>query len=240
MLQPAQGYRAGTDAVLLAASLAPPTTGSVRILDVGSGVGVVGLCVAARLHGSSITLLEKQPELVDLARQNIQRNNLSKRAVAVEYDVFQSEGRGNLSSEFFDCVVSNPPYYDSQCTRPSDNALKAAAHTMGRGGLDGWLDFMVSKLRRGGRLLLIHRADNLANVLNATKGRLGALIVKPIHPRLGTPAHRIIVQGTKGSGKPLLLAPPLILHNSGLGYRRDVERVLRFGAALDLTTAGTQ
>ena len=69
--QPRNGYRAGTDAVLLAALLSPETAGKGPILDVGAGVGVVGLCVAARCPDAKVLLVEREPDLAVLARHNI-------------------------------------------------------------------------------------------------------------------------------------------------------------------------
>ena len=61
MLQPQNGYRAGLDAVLLAA--AAPATPGIRVLDVGAGVGVVGLAVARRIADAHVTLVERDPLL---------------------------------------------------------------------------------------------------------------------------------------------------------------------------------
>ena len=85
--QPRNGYRAGTDAVLLAASIGPESVGIGPVLDVGSGVGVVGLCVAARCPEASVVLLEREPNLVALARHNIGRNGLAMRVSVVQADI---------------------------------------------------------------------------------------------------------------------------------------------------------
>src|SRR5258706_6943656 len=86
ILQPKAGYRAGIDAVLLAAAM-PPVGGAGRILDAGSGVGVVGLCVAARMPEARVTLVEVEPRLVSLARENITSNGLGARVDVVAVDI---------------------------------------------------------------------------------------------------------------------------------------------------------
>ena len=84
-----------------------------------------------------------------------------------------------------------------------------------------------------GRLVMIHRADALAEVLAAIGGRFGALRVLPMHPRAGDPAHRIIVTGRKGSRAPLHLLPGLVLHGAGNAFLPAVGAVLRDGEALE-------
>ena len=64
-LQPAKGYRAGIDAVLLAASV--PAKAGETVLELGCGVGVASLCLAARVEGVEITGVELQPEYAALA-----------------------------------------------------------------------------------------------------------------------------------------------------------------------------
>ncbi len=72
VLQPAKGYRAGLDAVLLAAAV--PARAGERVLEAGAGVGVASLCLASRVSGLEVAGIELQPELVRLAGENISRN----------------------------------------------------------------------------------------------------------------------------------------------------------------------
>src|SRR5215470_17296912 len=77
VLQPVKGYRAGLDGVLLAAAV--PARPGERVLDVGAGVGVVGLAVARRLPQVRVTLIEREARLAAMARENIARNGLAER-----------------------------------------------------------------------------------------------------------------------------------------------------------------
>jgi tRNA1(Val) A37 N6-methylase TrmN6 len=86
----------------------------------------------------------------------------------------------------------------------------------------------------GGSATLIHRADALGELLAALKGRFGALRLLPIHPRAGTPALRVLVQGRKGSRAPLTLLPGLELHGNGNRFISEVDAILRRSAQLDL------
>jgi tRNA1(Val) A37 N6-methylase TrmN6 len=98
---------------------------------------------------------------------------------------------------------------------------------------------MAAMARPGGTATMIHRADSLDQVLLAFGGRFGGLIVFPVFPRRGAAAHRVLVQGFKGSRAPLQIRPGLVLHRAGHGFRPQVDAILRQGARLDLTeTAG--
>ena len=96
--QPRNGYRAGTDAVLLAALIGSDPTGPV--LDAGAGVGVVGLCVAARFPKANVVLVEREPHLAALARRNVDDNGLTARVQVIEADIMRASKRcsGTASS----------------------------------------------------------------------------------------------------------------------------------------------
>jgi tRNA1(Val) A37 N6-methylase TrmN6 len=238
ILQPLAGYRAGLDAVLLAAAV-PVEEGPTRVLDVGAGAGVVGLAVARRVAGATVTLVERDPDLAALARANIARNDLAARVRVVEGDVTRPLGQLPglaAEAESFDHVLANPPFHTEGRGTAAGEALRAAGHAMPDGGLDRWVRFMAAMARPGGTATLIHRAEALGEILQALAGRFGGILVLPVHPREGEPASRVLVQATKGSRAPLRLLPGLALHKPDQGFQPEVEAILRQGAALPLRT----
>lgn len=234
--QPARGFRAGLDAVLLAASVHDAPGRPMAVLDVGAGVGTAGLCVASRIPTADVTLLEVAPPLARLARSNVDRNGLSGRARMVEADITARPGdleAHGLVPSSFDVVIANPPYLTEGRHRLPLDSTAAAAFGMAQGGLEPWLRFMARMCRGGGIMVLVHRADALGEVLAAVGGRFGGLRVLPVHPRAGEPAHRILVQGRKGSRAPLELLSGLVLHGAGNDFLPPVKAILRDGAALE-------
>ncbi|MFN3746925.1 MAG: tRNA1(Val) (adenine(37)-N6)-methyltransferase [Hyphomicrobiaceae bacterium] len=241
ILQPRQGYRAGLDAVLLAAACGARAGEGARVLDGGAGVGVAGLCVARRINDAHVTLVEREPVLAEVARQNAARNGLQERVRVLEMDIVEggaalNRARGadaGVAAGTFSHVIANPPYYaEGRGTRPPVN-LKAAAHQMAEGALEQWCRFLATAAANDGLVTVIHRAEAMAAVLEGLGRRFGALRVLPIYSRAGTAAHRIIVQGRKGSRAPLSLQQGLVLHGDGNAFVPAIDAVLRHGAALD-------
>jgi FkbM family methyltransferase len=237
ILQPKDGYRAGVDAVLLAAA-APVTDGRGQlILDVGAGVGVVGLAVARRVADASVLLVEREAKLAEIARGNIERNGLSARVRVIVADVSRRlEDLPELEAEagIFDHVLANPPYNAEGAGTVSVDALKAAANFMPGATLARWARFMAAMAKPGGTATIIHRADALSEVLTALAGRFGGTVAFPLYPRAGKSAIRVLVQGIKGSSAPLELRPGLVLHGEGNKFVPEAEAILRHGAALRL------
>ena len=212
LLQPKRGHRVGTDAALLIAAAGDVRQG--RIVDVGAGVGAVGLALAQRAPLASADLVEIDPELAQLAESNAARNGLSERVRVLRVDALNPSERrsAGLAAGLADCVVTNPPFFDARAVRASPDKGKARAHVMPGATLADWIQASLAILAPGGRFVMIHRPDALSVILAAIGSRLGALKLLPVHPTIGASAHRLMVAGVKGSKAPLRLAPGLILH----------------------------
>ena len=237
ILQPKSGYRAGLDAVMLAAAV---PTGCACVLDVGAGVGTAGLCFACRDSDARLTLLENESVLSSIAAENVERNGLAGRARVVEGDVGMSHAEletAGLKAESFDHVMANPPYHARENGTPAPDQLKAAAHAMPVESLDRWARFMARMAKPGGGVTLIHKSEALASLLAVLDGRFGALRILPLHPRKGAAAQRVIVQGTKGSRTAPVLLPGVVLHGADNAFTAEAQAILRTGAPLPMTAS---
>jgi FkbM family methyltransferase len=228
--QPKKGYRAGSDAVLLAAAV--PARAGERVLDVGAGAGAVALCLAWRCPEATVCALERDAELCALAAANAAANELSARVRVLCGDV--AAAPAELRQARFDHVVTNPPFYEAGRVSTSPEPLKHAAHAESEAGLADWLAFCLKRLRPGGSLSVIHRASRLPELLSALHGGAGDIAVLPLWPAAGRPAKRVIVQARAGRRGPARLLSGLVLHDGNGGDTAQARALLREGAALPL------
>lgn len=230
------GHRVGADAVLLAAAAGAPAR---RIVDVGAGVGAVGLALARRWPEAEVDLVEIDSELAELARENASRHDLGRRARIRVADVADARSRraAGLADGAADLVVTNPPFLEAGAARVSPDARRALAHVLApaRDGdpLALWLRASLALLAPKGRFVMIHRADALPAIYAALGRRLGAIAVRPIHPRAGEAAIRVLVSGVKGSRAPSRLLPGLALHEADGGFTPLAQAIHRGEAQLD-------
>ncbi len=233
--QPIKGHRAGIDAVLLAASLALEPSERVNVLDVGCGSGIVGFCAACRLTGAQVVGLDKEPELVALARQNAALNEMSGRTHFIVGDVCEPLTTLRAKGIFengFDHVLANPPFHTSDSAPSSPFELRRAATSMAPGMLEEWLRFLATVTKPGGTATLVHRADALDGLLSGMRKRFGGIVVHPLFPRADVSARRVIVRGTKGSRAPLEIMRGLVLHDEVGQFLPTAAAILRNGAPL--------
>jgi tRNA1(Val) A37 N6-methylase TrmN6 len=233
LAQPKRGHRVGTDAVLLAAAVGAPEG---RIVDVGAGVGAVGLGLAQRSSEQSVDLVEIDRELARIAALNVERNGLRARVRILALDVLKSGERrqAGLLDESANCVVTNPPFFEAKTVRVSPVEGKARAHAFPpTASLGDWMQASLAILAPGGCFAMIHRPDALATVLAVAENRLGALRLKPVHPAPGRSAHRLIVTGVKGSRSPLSVSAGLTLHGPDGRLTPEADAIHRGERCID-------
>ncbi|KUJ76418.1 methyltransferase [Ruegeria marisrubri] len=229
--QPREGYRAGVDPVLLAASL--PARAGQSVLELGCGAGAAILCLAARVSGLGLTGVELQPAYAELARRNAAGNAAELEVVEGDLSALPAE----MKQRQFDHVLANPPYYRSGAHSPATDEGRSVA--LGeRTPLALWFDVAAKRLAPKGYLHVIQRADRLPEMLAACSGRLGSIEVLPLSARAGRAPELLILRARKGGRAAFRLHAPLILHagdrhlRDADSYTPEISAVLRDGAAL--------
>lgn len=223
MKQPLHGYRATSDAVLLAAAIAAQK--GEEILDVGLGTGAVSLCVAARIPGVLLTGLEIQEDLAALAQENALLNNCSLNVLKGDVQNPPPE----LFGKTFHHVMTNPPYFTE--TPQREGKQHAIAHKENV-PLSEWIDFCLKKVRPKGTFTIIHRAERAPEILSLLKERLGGITLVPFWPKAGVKPKRVLIQGVLGSKKPFTLHPGFTMHEQDNTRSMLIEKVMRTGMGL--------
>lgn len=221
--QPLHGYRAGCDAVFLAASISPSSNASV--LDLGAGVGVVSLILAKKYPDVKIVALEKQPDLVQLAYANVHDNQLSSQ-VEVASQLLTSPVRAGS----FNYIVTNPPYYKRDSSI-SPNILKAAANTESM-ELENWIKYCHKMLKPNGVLSMIHRPARLSDILKVFENRFGDVVIYPLWNVEN--ANRVIIKGKKESKGGIKLLTGMTVHYPDGQFSHKAQEILREGKELNI------
>jgi len=233
LLQPKVGFHASVDTVFLSFSMQLDKKSNV--LDVGCGVGSAGLCLTLKNKNIQLFGLDIQQDLVDLAHQNARLNGLEDRC---QFFCGSLLSEGVIPDNHFNAVLMNPPYQEAGRHTSSPEKIKAMSHGEEASGarLEDWVKYAHRKLKNGGYLSLIHRADRLDDVVVALEKRrwFGSLVVYPLFSYAGENAKRVIVRARKERYAPLVLKSGMVIHEKGGKYTEAARAVLEDGAALEV------
>ncbi len=232
--QPRSGHRAGHDAILLAAA-APARSGD-RVVDLGAGVGAAGLAVASRVPGLDLALVEIDATLAELARNNAAANAIMAEVIVLDVeapaDLFAAAG---LPPDGVDVVLMNPPFNDPARHRASPDRVREVAHVATANTLENWVHAARRILKSNGRLVMIWRADGIAEVLQALGRGFGSLEILPVHADVSQPAMRVLVRATKGGRAPTRIHAALLLNDESGVPNKWVQEILAGKGGLPLS-----
>ena len=210
--QHVDGYRFSIDSVLLAHF--PRLRKKERILDLGSGCGVIGLILCYR-HADkqvSVTGLELQSGLASLARANISANGYEDRFSIIEGSL--QDCRSLIEPESFSLVIANPPFFTSGTGRLSSNQEAMTARHQQEGGLVLFVEAAAYSVKNRGRIIFIYPADQAAPLIHAFQTH--RLVPKKMQVVYSYPgikkAALVIVEGVKNGGTGMEILDPLYIY----------------------------
>jgi tRNA1(Val) A37 N6-methylase TrmN6 len=194
-------------------------------VEFGAGGGAAGLALARRIAGIELVLVEIDPQLAGLARDNASANGIAANVIVLDVTSAAEAFAGvGLNADTADAVLMNPPFNDATRHRASPDPARASAHVADSETPETWIHASRRLLKSGGALTLIWRADDLSEVLAVLGRGFGSLSVVPVHADAARPAIRILIRAVKGGRAPTRILPSLLLKDeSGLPNKRAAK-----------------
>ena len=214
IIQLKKGFRYGFDAVFLAAFvngyLKKLKKKKISLADVGSGVGTISLIIAYQNDKINITAIENNDTYLEIANENIVRNNFQKKINLMQGDIFNID---NDLMNRFDIVVTNPPFYDRK-EKKSENELENYATRIIN--YESWIENSVKLLKDKGIIFLIIPTRLLEKSLKLLGTKTGSFKIFPIWPNQKKSSKRVILLAKKGGASPTeLMSGMRLLNNRG-------------------------
>ncbi len=209
----------GMDAVLLSAFA--NVRKKERVLDIGTGTGIIPILMEARYGGDNYVGIEIQEDVADMASRSVKYNNLEDRIVIDNADV--KDALKLYGSGFFDVITTNPPYMtvDKGLINPSDT--KALSRHELSVKLEDIVSISSKLLKNKGRFYMIHRPARLVEIMNVMrKYNLEIKRIRMVHPYIDKEANMVLIEAMH-DGKPFLkVENPLIVYEKSGEYTKEV------------------
>ena len=199
----------GMDAVLLS-NFARVKKGE-RVLDLGTGTGIIPILMTAKTEGENFVGLEIQEESADMARRSISHNYLDGKVEIVTGDIKEAANIFGLAS--FDVITTNPPYMIGQHGIANESDTKAIARHEVLCTLDDILRESARILKPRGRFYMVHRPFRLAEILSKmVEVGIEPKRMRMVHPFIDKEPNMVLIEGMRGANSRMTVERPLIVY----------------------------
>lgn len=219
IIQNPEKFCFGMDAVLLSGFAAAPEGG--RVLDLGTGTGIIPILLAAKTAAKELIGLEIQDESADMANRSVLLNDLQNRVKIVQGDIKEA---GNLfEAASFDVVTSNPPYMIGGHGLKNPDAPKAIARHEVLCDLEDVIKAAARCLKPGGKFYMVHRPFRLTEIMVLMhEYKLEPKRMQLVYSFADKEPNMVLIEGARGGKSRITVEKPLIIYEAPGKYTAEI------------------
>lgn len=219
IIQKTDGFCFGMDAVLLS-GFAHVKRGE-KVLDMGTGTGIIPLLLSAKTEGKHFTALEIQEEIAKMAARSVAMNHLEEKIEIVNGDI--KEASRIFGAASFDVVTTNPPYMNDAHGLKNPTEVKAISRHEVLCTLEDVVREGAKVLKSGGRMYMVHRPHRLIEIITAMKQyKMEPKRMCMVHPFKDKEANMVLIEAVKGGGSWLKMEAPIIVYKEPGVYTDEI------------------
>lgn len=193
-----------------------------RLLDLGTGTGIIPILMEAKYHCAHLTGLEIQPESADMAARSVALNGLSDKIDIVTGDI--KEADSYFPSASFDCITCNPPYMIGRHGIANPDAPKAIARHELLCTFEDVVRQTAKLLKPEGHFFLVHRPFRLAEIMTAlVRYKLEPKRMQLVYPYVDREPNMVLLEAVRGGRPRMTVEKPLIVYQSPGEYMPELR-----------------
>lgn len=224
IIQDPKRFCFGVDAVFLS-NFVKAKPGS-RILDLGTGTGIIPILLAAKTEGTHLTGLEIQEASAEMAGRSVQLNGLEERIEIIQGDI--KEAAGIFSAASFDVITSNPPYMTHQHGLENEYEPKNIARHEILCNLEDVVKAAAYLVKPGGSFFLIHKPFRLAEIFSVLmQYKMEPKRMRLVHPYVDKEPNMVMIEAVRGGRSRITIEPPLIVYREKGVYTEEIRRIYK-------------
>ena len=212
----------GMDAVLLTGFV--KIKSGERVLDMGTGTGIIPILLEAKTKAAHFTALEIQADSADMAKRSVKINELEEKIAVVQGDI--KEAGLLFGAASFDVVTTNPPYMIGEHGLKNPNEAKAIARHEVLCTLEDVVREAAKVLKSSGRFYMVHRPFRLAEIIRTLSAYgLELKRLQFVHPYIDKEPNMVLLECMKGAKPRVTVEPPIVVFKEPGVYHEDIVKV---------------
>ena len=227
LIQETDEFCYGVDAVMLADFAVKMAKPFDKVLDLGTGTGIIPLILSHKTKANHIFGIEVQENSFNLAQRNAKENGLSDRVSFLHLNVKDVKADVGYMEGSFDLITTNPPYTKGGSGIQNGNIAKTIARHEVEASLEDFIGAAAYLLKDKGDFVMVHRPARLVDIAEACrKYRLEPKEIQFVSPRQGEAPNIMLMHAVKNAGRELKMLEPIAVYE-GEGYSEQIKEMYR-------------
>ncbi len=223
IIQNKDGFCFGIDSILLSDFASKIKDGS-KVIDLGTGTGIIGILLCAKTKLSNMIGVEVQSEVYEMAKRSIKLNHLENKFQIINENIKNLQNKLEIGT--FDVVVTNPPYKKEGTGITNENEKKLISRHEITATLEDFINTSNKLLKDKGSLYMVHRPDRLADIIETLrKYKLEPKTIRFVYPSIGKEANLILIKAIKHARPFLKIEKPLYVYNEKGEYTEEILKI---------------
>ena len=223
IIQNPEGFCFGIDSVLLADFAKNIKNGS-KVIDLGTGTGIIAILLCGKTKLSNIVGVEIQPEVYDMAKRSINLNNLQNKMEVINENIINLKNIYKPNS--FDVVITNPPYKKLNTGLQNEKEKKLISRHEIKANLDDFIEITKYLLKDKGEFYMVHRPERLVDIISSMrKNKIEPKEIRFVCPNKEKEPNLILIKGIKNGGSFLKVNKNLYVYKKDGGYTNEILKL---------------
>lgn len=213
----------GIDSIILT-NFANETKKGSKILDLGTGTGIISILMSKKIENSQIVAVEIQKQVAEMANKSIKLNNLENRIKLINENIKNIDKILNKGT--FDVVITNPPYKKEKTGVLNENDVKMISRHEITACLEDFIRISAEQLKDNGTFYMINRPERLADIIEyLRKYKLEPKIIRFVHPNKNKAPNELLIKAVKNGGEFLKVEKPLYIYDENGAYTQEILKI---------------
>ena len=227
IIQNKEGFCFGIDSVLIS-DFAKGIKKGAKVLDLGTGTGIIATLLCGKTELSEIVGVEIQEEVYEMANRSIKLNNLEEKFRIINDNIL------NLNKYFekntFDAIVTNPPYKKKDSGIENQDKRKLVSRHEIEANLEDFIKVSKDMLKDKGELYIVHRPERLVDLLSIMREyKIEPKRIKFVYSNVNSASKLVLVQGTKNAKPFLKVEKNLYIYDEKGNYTDEINKIYNKG-----------